>query len=115
MPSPGERFFGLVPPAGRSLGGDVVFDVPVSARWTVTEVPETEDYGAYVYVSEADAAGAPRRTAERRRHPASRCAAAARKRRRSSTRSSPCSAPTTTPWGASLTPKIATTRGSRAR
>ena len=44
-----------------ALGGDVVFDVPVSARWTVTEVPETEDYGAYVYVSEADAAGAPRR------------------------------------------------------
>jgi len=44
-----------------ALGGDVVFEVPVSPRWTVTEVPETEEYGAYVYVTQLGASGAPLR------------------------------------------------------
>ncbi len=44
-----------------ALGGALVFDVPISPRWTVTDVPETEEYGAYVYVTQADAAGAVRR------------------------------------------------------
>ncbi len=44
-----------------ALGGALVFQVPVSPRWTVTHVPETEDYGAYVYVTQSDASGAPRR------------------------------------------------------
>ncbi len=40
-----------------ALGGSVMFDVPVSPRWTVTEVPASGDYGAYVYVTQTDAAG----------------------------------------------------------
>jgi hypothetical protein len=47
--------------ASRALDGDIVFDVPVSPAWTVTEVPETEDYGAYVYVTQAAADGTPLR------------------------------------------------------
>jgi hypothetical protein len=44
-----------------ALGGAVVFDVPVSPRWTVTHVPKTEEAPAYVYVTQTDAAGAPLR------------------------------------------------------
>lgn len=44
--------------AAKALDGAIVFDVPVSPRWTVTQVPATEETAAYVYVSETDAAGA---------------------------------------------------------
>ncbi len=45
----------------RALNRDVVFRVPISPRWTVTEVPETEEYDAYVYVTQSDSAGRPQR------------------------------------------------------
>ncbi len=44
-----------------SLGGSLRFDVPISSRWSVIEVPESEGRGGYVYVTETDAYGAPLR------------------------------------------------------
>jgi hypothetical protein len=40
-----------------ALNGAVVFDVPVSPRWTVTRVPGNDDSPGYVYVSQTDASG----------------------------------------------------------
>lgn len=41
-----------------TLDGTLVFDLPVSSRWSVTTVAATDEQPAYDYVSEVDAAGA---------------------------------------------------------
>ena len=44
-----------------ALNDAVVFDVPISPRWTVTHVSAAGESPAYVYVTQTDAAGAPLR------------------------------------------------------
>ncbi len=48
---------GYVTRTASALSGALLLDVPVSPQWTVTEVPETEDADAYVYVTQTDAEG----------------------------------------------------------